>query len=251
MKNKIIKYIIALGLLTIIAIILLESVILPFYVRHGKRKELVDVTSLDVKSAMIMIRTSGFKGVVADTIYTSEVEPNIVLDQHPKPGSVVKRKRTVRLKISQSEKLVEVPYIVGQSQRSANLILNEIGLKIGAISKAYSSLFPEGVIINQIPDSMQTLPKGYSVRIVVSQGRSPSDILVPSLFGLSKEAAELELQRAGLRIGKIHYKQNENLIPYTVLDQSIAAGTILENSELIEVTVSVLDLQDIFQDVTD
>ena len=251
MKIKIIKYIIVLGLLTIVAIILLESVILPFYVRHSKSKELVDVTSLDVKSAMIMIRTSGFKGVVADTIYTSEVEPNIVLDQHPKPGSVVKKKRTVRLKISQSEKLVEVPYIVGQSQRSANLILNEIGLKIGAISKAYSSLFPEGVINNQIPDSMQTLPKGYSVRIVVSQGRSPSDILVPSLFGLSKEAAELELQRAGLRIGKIHYKQNEDLIPYTVLDQSIAAGTILENSQLIEVTVSVLDLQDIFQDVTD
>jgi len=131
------------------------------------------------------------------------------------------------------------------------LILNKIGLKIGAVSKAYNSIFPEGVIIDQIPDSMQTLLKGYSVRVIISQGRSPSDILVPSLFGLSKEAAELELQKAGLRIGKIHYKQNEDLIPYTVLDQSITAGTILENPDLIDVTVSVLDLQDIFQDVTD
>jgi len=251
MKDKIIKYLIALGLLTIVAFILIETIIMPFYVRHGKSKELVDVTSLDLKSAMIMIRTSGFKGVVTDTIYTNEVEPNIVLDQHPEPGSIVKKKRTVRLKISQSEKLVEVPYIVGQSQRSANLILNKIGLKIGAVSKAYNSIFPEGVIIDQIPDSMQTLLKGYSVRVIISQGRSPSDILVPSLFGLSKEAAELELQKAGLRIGKIHYKQNEDLIPYTVLDQSITAGTILENPDLIDVTVSVLDLQDIFQDVTD
>jgi len=251
MKNKIIKYIIALGLLTIVAFILLESVIMPFYVRHGKDRELVDVTSMDVKSAMIMIRTSGFKGAVTDTIYTNEVEPNIVLDQHPKPGSMVKKKRTVRLKISQSEKLVEVPYIIGQSQRSASLLLNQIGLKIGAVSKTYNSIYPEGVIINQIPDSSQTLPKGYSVRIVISQGRSPSDILVPSLFGLSKEAAELELQRTGLRIGKIHYKQNQDLIPFTVLDQSVSAGTVLENSELIDVTVSVLDLQDIFQDVTE
>jgi serine/threonine-protein kinase len=223
---------------------------MPFYVRHGKSKKLVDVTSMDLKSAMIMIRTSGFKGVVTDTIYSNEVEPNIVLDQHPKPGSIVKKKRTVRLKISQSEKLVEVPNIIGQSPRSANLTLNKIGLKIGAVSKAFSSIFPEGVIIEQIPDSMQTLPKGYGVRVVISQGRSPDDILVPSLFGLSKEAAELELQKAGLRIGKIHYKQNEDLIPYTVLDQSISAGTILENPELIDVTVSVLDLQDIFQDVT-
>lgn len=251
MKNKIIKYIIALSLLIIVAFILFESVIMPFYVRHGKSREMVDVTSIDVKSAMIMIRTSGFKGVVSDTIYTNEVEPNIVLDQHPKPGSIVKKKRTVRLKISQSEKLVEVPFIIGQSQRSARLLLNQVGLKIGAVSKSFNSFYPEGVIINQIPDSSQTLPKGYSVRIVISQGRSPSDILVPSLFGLSKEAAELELQRAGLRIGKIHYKQNQDLIPFTVLDQSVSAGTVLENSELIDVTVSVLDLQDIFQDITE
>lgn len=251
MKNKIIKYLIALGLLTIVALILLETAIMPFYVRHGKNKEMIDVTSIDVKSAMIMLRTSGFKVTVTDTIYTSSVAPNIVLDQHPKPGAIVKKKRTVRLKISQSEKMVKVPYIIGQSERSAELLLNKIGLKIGAVSKDYSMIYPEGVIIEQIPDSAQTLPKGYNVRIVISQGRSPNDILVPSLFGLSKEAAELELQKTGLKIGKIHYKQNEDLIPYTVIDQSIQAGTVLEDPQLIDITVSVLDLQDIFQDVTD
>lgn len=251
MISKIIKYFIALLLLTIVTFILLEAVIMPFYVRQGKNKELIDVTSMDVKSAMIMLRTSGFKATVTDTIYTSVIAPNTVLDQHPKPGSKVKKKRTVRLKISQSEKLVKVPYLIGQSERSAELLLKKAGLNIGAISKDYSMMYPEGVIIEQIPDSAQTLPKGYSIRIIISQGRSPNDILVPSLFGLSKEAAELELQKSGLKIGKIHYKQNKDLIPYTVLDQSIPSGTVLENPELIEITVSVLDLQDIFQDVTD
>lgn len=251
MKNRIIKYLVALGLLTILAFILLETVIMPFYVRNNKNKEMIDVTSIDVKSAKIMLRTSGFKATVTDTIYTSSVAPNIVLDQHPKPGAIVKKKRTVRLKISQTEKLVKVPYIIGQSERSAELLLRKIGLKIGAISKDYSMIYPEGVIIEQIPDSAQTLPKGYNVRIVISQGRSPNDILVPSLFGLSKEAAEHELHKTGLKIGKIHYKQNEDLIPYTVIDQSIEAGTVLEDPQLIDITVSILDLQDIFQDVTD
>ena len=248
MKN-ILKHIIAIGIITLIIITLFELIIMPFYVRHGKNKELIDVTSMDIKSAMIMIKTSGFKGTVTDTIYTSELEPNMVLDQHPEPGAIVKKGRTVRLKISQAEKFVLVPSIIGQSQRSAQLLLNKVGLKISAISKDYSSVFPDGVIIDQIPDSTETIPKGYSVRVVISKGRSPNDIQVPSLFGLSKEAAELELRKFGLRIGKIHYKQNEDLIPYTVLDQSIQAGIILENSQSIDITVSVLDLQDIFEQV--
>lgn len=249
--KKILKHIIAIGIITLIIVVLFEIIIMPFYVRLGKSKELVDVTSMDVKSALIMIRTSGFKGVVTDTIYTSEVEPNIVLDQHPEPGAIVKKRRTVRLKISQAEKMVVVPNIIGQSERSAQLLLNQVGLKIGTISKAYNSIHPEGVIINQIPDSTETIPRGYSVRVVMSKGRSPNDIQVPSLFGLSKEAAEIELRKSGLRIGKVHYKQNEDLIPYTILDQSIQAGTILDNPQNIDITVSVLDLQDIFEQVID
>ncbi len=249
--KKIFKHAIAISIITGILIILLEFIIMPFYVRHGKCKELTDVTLMDIKSAMIMIKTSGFNGVVTDTIYTSEVEPNIVLDQHPEPGTIVKKGRTVRLKISQTEKLVLVPNIIGQSQRSAELLLNKVGLKISTISREYSVIVPNGVIVNQMPDSTETLPKGYSVRVVISKGRSPNDIQVPSLFGLSKEAAELELQRIGLGIGKVHYKQNEELIPYTVLDQSIQAGTILDSSQSIDITVSVLDLQDIFEQMTD
>lgn len=249
--KKVIKHIFAISIITLIIVILFEMIIMPFYVRLGKSKELVDVTSMDVKSALIMIKTSGFKGVVTDTIYTSEINPDIVLDQYPQPGAIVKKRRTVRLKISQAEKLVQVPSIVGQSQRSAQLLLNQVGLKIGTISKAYNSIHPDGVIINQIPDSSETIPKGYSVRVVMSKGRSPNDIQVPSLFGLSKEAAEIELRKSGLRIGKVHYKQNEDLIPYTILDQSIQAGTILDNSQSVDITVSVLDLQDIFEQVID
>ena len=233
--KKILKHIIAISIITLIIVILFEMIIMPFYVRLGKSKELVDVTSMDVKSALIMIKTSGFKGVVTDTIYTSEVEPDIVLDQQPEPGAIVKKRRTVRLKISQAEKLVVVPNIIGQSERGAQLLLKQVGLKIGTISKAYNSIHPDGVIINQIPDSTETIPKGYSVRVVMSKGRSPNDIQVPSLFGLSKEAAEIELRKSGLKIGKVHYKQNEDLIPYTILDQSIQAGTILDNPQSIDI----------------
>ena len=47
-------------------------------------------------------------------------------------------------------------------------------------------------------------------------------------------------------LGKISYQQNEDLVPYTVLDQSIIPGTVLEEPTKINLVVSILDLQDIF-----
>jgi beta-lactam-binding protein with PASTA domain len=44
----------------------------------------------------------------------------------------------------------------------------------------------------------------------------------------------------------VSYQQNEDLIPYTVLDQSIIPGTVLDESTKIDLVVSILDLQDIF-----
>jgi beta-lactam-binding protein with PASTA domain len=40
-------------------------------------------------------------------------------------------------------------------------------------------------------------------------------------------------------------------VPYTVLDQSIPEGTVLDKSAAIDITVSILDMQDIFNQIMD
>ena len=49
-----------------------------------------------------------------------------------------------------------------------------------------------------------------------------------------------------MKLGKVSYEQNEDLIPFTVLDQSIKEDTVLESPKKIDITVSVLDINDIF-----
>jgi beta-lactam-binding protein with PASTA domain len=84
------------------------------------------------------------------------------------------------------------------------------------------------------------------LHLTISLGVPPNFHQVPNLFGLSKKKAVVDLEKAGFRLGKIFYRQNEDLIPYTVLDQSIPAETVLEEPTTIDLTVSVLDMQDIF-----
>ena len=95
------------------------------------------------------------------------------------------------------------------------------------------------------------LNKGMGLHLTVSLGVPPNFYQVPNLFGLSKKKAVNDLQKAGFSVGKLFYRQNEDLIPYTVLDQSIPAETVLEEPSTIDLTISVLDMQDIFNQMID
>ena len=88
---------------------------------------------------------------------------------------------------------------------------------------------------------------GAKARLEVLQGERVEH--VAAIGALRTQVADLE--RAGFKLGKIFYRQNEDLIPYTVLDQSIAAETVLEKPSSIDLTISVLDMQDIFNQMID
>ena len=74
---------------------------------------------------------------------------------------------------------------------------------------------------------------------------------VPNLLGLNQKKAVEILKKSGFRLGKVFYRQDEGVTPYTVLDQSISAETYLEKPTTINLTVSVLDMQEIFNQMID
>ena len=95
------------------------------------------------------------------------------------------------------------------------------GLEIDTVYKEYNSDVPEGNVTWQYPRGGDLLSKGMGLHLTISLGVPPNFFQVPNLFGLSKKKAIADLEKAGLTLGKVFYRQNEDLIPYTVLDQSI------------------------------
>ena len=119
------------------------------------------------------------------------------------------------------------------------------------VYQEYNSDVPSGNVTWQYPKGGDMLNKGMGLHLTISLGVPPNFFQVPNLFGLSKKKAIKDLERSGFNLGKIFYRQNEDLIPYTVLDQSISAETVLEKPVAIDLTVSVLDMQDIFNQMID
>ena len=134
---------------------------------------------------------------------------------------------------------------------SAELVVNQIGLAIDTVYQEYNSDVPAGNVTWQYPKGGDMLNKGMGLHLTTSLGVPPNFYQVPNLFGLSKKKALIDIEKSGFLLGKIFYRQNEDLIPYTVLDQSIIAETILEEPIKIDLTISVLDMQDIFNQMID
>ncbi len=246
MMNKIIQFLIAFGIVSLALILIFDWFIMPSYVRQDKTLIVTDITGKDLNRALIELETEGYKGVVYDTVYTADVNPQTVVDQYPVAGAKVKPGRTIRLKISRSEKLIIVPNLVGQSRRSVEISLQQIGLRIDTVYTEFNPDYPKGTVAWQFPKSGDHIKKGMGLQITVSQGLPPDFFQVPQLFGMSMQNAKALLTKARLKVGKISYKQNEDLVPYTVLDQSIAPGTVLNQTIQVDLVVSILDLKDIF-----
>lgn len=251
MIKKIASYIAIFGSLSLLAILLFDVVIMPGYVRMNDGRYMVNVTGKTLQHAIKVLESEGYNGLVSDTLYSATYEAGTIVDQYPLPNSRVKEGRTVRLKIAHLERMVSIPDLIGRSIRSAELMLTQSGLEIDTVYKEFNSDVPSGNVTWQYPKGGDLLNKGMGLHLTVSLGVPPNFFQVPNLFGLSKRKAVNDLRKAGFSVGKLFYRQNEDLIPYTVLDQSISAETVLEEPSTIDLTISVLDMQDIFNQLID
>ncbi|MDP6532307.1 MAG: PASTA domain-containing protein [Candidatus Marinimicrobia bacterium] len=243
--QSVIRTISALAVLSVIGVSIAEFVIMPAYVRHNKYRVVMDVRGKSLEKAEKTISSEGFRSVIQDTVYSNQYKPGIIVDQYPLPDTKVKPGRTIRLKVARPEKLVKVPNLIGQSKRSAELALQQANLNLDTIYVEYNPDFPNGTVAWQFPKGGDELKKWLGVQITISKGSPPDRYIVPQLFGLDEEKAVQSLKEARLLVGRISYQQNEDLLPFTVLDQSISAGTVTDRAVKVDLTVSVEDLQDI------
>ncbi len=250
--NRNIKYyFLCLSILIAICVFIADLFIMPIYVRHGEGSYMVNVKDKPIDYAIDILASEGHKGLISDTLFSSSFKPGTVIDQYPSPNMRVKEGRTVRLTIAHAERMVLVPDLIGRSERSAEIDVRQTGLEIDTVYKEYNSDVPFGNVTWQYPKGGDFLNKGMGIHLKISLGVPPNFFQAPNVFGLSKKKAINELEKAGFSLGKVYYRQNEDLIPYTVLDQSVKPGTVLEKPTVIDLTISVLDMQDIFNNIID
>lgn len=229
------KILVILGSI-IILILLLDLVLLPWYVT-SEEVIVPNVVGLHESEAFETLLKEGFKPVITDTSFAENFPKDNIFLQKPEAGSVVKEGRIVYLFISGGEQIVNVPLLKGKSVVDARFALERVGLKLGNVNEVASN-YPRDMIFDQQYVEGTPLKKGQLVSVTLSSGFASGDITVPDLIGKSLTQASIILNDSSLTVGKINYQISSTLLPNTVLDQYPAPGNKLNRGEKVDLFIT-------------
>ncbi len=227
-------------ILFILFVILMDKLVMPWYVRLGDETELPDVVEMDLKDAQNKLESAGFIVVISDSVYDATMPEGTVVEQMPLPLTTVKTGRHVYLKVSIGEKPIIMPNLFYKSPRDAELILKSYGLPIASTLYEYNDISLEGVVISQSYPAGQQIKKGTPITITVSLGPFPKQPAIPDMVRKSLDAAKKQLRLLGVRRVQVRYEERDDILPETVLKQSLPKGTPISKDTAIELTVSKL-----------
>ncbi|MGP5288337.1 PASTA domain-containing protein, partial [Glutamicibacter arilaitensis] len=169
------------------------------------------------------------------TAYDDEIAIGRVVDSQPGIGENIMKFQGVDLIVSQGPELFEVPDLTGKSLEQATTVLNEIGFQDLKTDQAYSESLDKGEVISSSPAAGKELPRKNIITLTVSKGHAPVE--VPSLTGLSKDAAQEKLESLGLKLNTADSIHSAVVEKGLIAAQDPATGTI-EYGSTVSVNVS-------------
>ncbi len=169
---------------------------------------------------------------------SSEYAEGEIIEQSPAADNVVRGNREIKVFVSTGEKTAEMDNVTGMDYRTAEITLkrHELSLEID-YSFEYSDAFNIDCVIRTIPNKGAPLYEGDHVTIVRSKGPEPRPVTVPSFLTLSLESAQEQAEALGLVIGSAKHAYSDAAAG-TVIDQNIAATTVVNTGTEIVFTIS-------------
>jgi len=227
----------------VFATLLFDQVLMPWYTKHGEALAVPNTLAKRYEEAKEMLEKQGLEVIKAGEIHDSRLPFGYVVDQNPRPNRLVKKGRRVYLTISAGEREIQVPNLIGLSETNAIERLKSFGLRIGDIEYEYVPDELADVVIEQSKPAHSLIRSSEPIDITVSLGEPTEKVTVPSLFGKTLETARREIQKAGLKVGEITYKVNNNFLPNTVLNQTPEPGDDVKFGDKIDLMVTTVSEQ--------
>jgi len=234
------KYFIVPLLGFLIFYILMDEILMPAYTRHGQAIEVPNIVEMTYEGARTLLQQQGFKIVEKEKKFDVRYRAGTVISQNPLSQARVKKGRRVYVIVSKGEPTVEMPRLIGKSEKNAIFEINRLGIEVRHITLEHSSHFPDGVVIDQSIPYKEEAKIGESIDLIVSLGQFPDRFIVPNLIGRSLDDAKRVIQQAGLTLGIVNFKVEDELLPETVIDQSLEANSEVTQGDSLSLIISKL-----------
>ncbi|SDN84955.1 serine/threonine protein kinase [Streptomyces sp. cf386] len=135
-----------------------------------------------------------------------------------------------------SGQFTEVPPLLSKTEAQAKERLEDAGLDVGKVERAYSDTVERGTVISTDPATGARIRHNDSVTLVISQG--PETVKVPDLQGYKLDKARSVLKDSGLQPGMKTETFSDDVPRGFVISTDPKIGTKVRSGAAVALTVS-------------
>ena len=230
-SNKKFLILVACGILALLGIVygVLEYSKMVVTVPDLKGKTIVEAEEILDKSHLTYILSEE---------YSEDVPAGQVSSQDPPANSKVKEGRKILLVISKGVEQGVAPNLVGKNLTVAKQLLKSAKLKLGTVTVRYAAGKPVDSVLEQSVRAKTKVDANTKINLIVNI--SDGQTVVPSVSGMTLDAAKALLSEAGLQLGTVTEKPDASA-KNNVLTTDPDIGSVVGKSTVVNVTVSTGD----------
>lgn len=190
-------------------ILFLTFFFIKIFARQGKEYELPDMRG-QALAALEDNNPLDFRYVVIDSLYNADFVGGTVLQQDPKPGTMVKSRRKIYVTLAAYAPAdVVLPELSNMSVRSAVSALEAAGLVCGRlrfVDSPYRNVILDCTCNGKMVYAGEKMAQGAVVDLTVGIGEGVAATRVPFVIGQAPAKVRRAIRSASLNVGREHFE---------------------------------------------
>ena len=239
-----------LFILSVVGLVILVGIIAVsvfFIAVQGEEQVMVpDVVGKELTEALLELQVKELYPRLQLRYSQTSRDKGYILEQEPRPGTIVKAGRRIRLVVSQGIIVNRVENFIGRNIDEVRIDLQTLyaasgGLSIFFIKEPIMYNFsPEipGTILVQKPEPGTEISGLTNLEFVVSRGRENATITVPQFSGLDLPRALELISNTGISFQFVMQDRSGDEKGETVISQRPAADTTVPLNTVVQLTVT-------------
>ena len=189
--------------LVLVVVGLISALTAMRFAIHGREVSVPKLAGLTAVEAQRIAGESELAVSREQRFYSSDVPEGRIVSQLPAAGTRVRTGFRIRIAESLGPQKVEIPNLLGQSVRSAELNLKERGLELGSIAHLPTANATAEQVIAQSPTRDAQQISTPSVSLLTSEAPAQEAFVMPDFVGAKLSEASAAVREAGLAVGTI------------------------------------------------
>ena len=189
--------------LVLVVVALVSALTAMRFAIHTREVAVPDLVGKTPAEARRVAELDGFQFDVERQYYSPKIPAGKVLSQVPPAGTETRRGWEIRVAESLGPQRVNIPNLIGESERAAEINILRRGLDVGTVAQIQMLGVPVDQVVAQSPSASASSISAPKISLLAAQSPATQGFVMPNFIGQTLSTVTAAIKDAGLRVGKV------------------------------------------------